>query len=257
MESELRSASLAAERLGTLLRLMLRALVRELVYRDRELAFYNSRPFGWFFQEVAEAMEGDAEQLLGTPVDLGRLQGLAESVRDSDDLPSMHALWGIRIPVVVNRRGRGFIDDLRAMVASSCCRVSVGICLNACMIYTPSSHQPQGILHLTLSISSFPHSPPLPLLKRPLILAPLDDPPQTRHPLLHILIHNSQHPRRRTIIIQRPLANITQPDMRHDLLQINLRHALGRLEVLPVGLALDEIGVDDARAVDGYLEPFC
>lgn len=91
-ESELRSSSLAAERLGTLLRLMLWAFMDEYICRGCKTEFPNSHRYGWCFQKVARAIEENAERLLGTTVNLSRLEGLLESVRNDNNRPSMHAL---------------------------------------------------------------------------------------------------------------------------------------------------------------------
>lgn len=56
--------------------------------------------------------------------------------------------------------------------------------------------------------------------------------------------------------IGRTLRNVAQAQMRDDLCEILLGHALHWGELLPEGLALDEVLVHGTRAVDGDLEPF-
>lgn len=75
--------------------------------------------------------------------------------------------------------------------------------------------------------------------------------------ILDIVRHGLQHVIRGAMGMGRALRDVAEPDMGHRLGEILLGERLHGGEVLPVGLALDVVLVDDAGAVEGDLEPFC
>lgn len=91
----------------------------------------------------------------------------------------------------------------------------------------------------------------------PLLPTLLPNPPQRRHPLLHVPRHPPQHLVRRAMRMRRSPTDVAQPAQRHNLGQILLRHALHGRELLPQRLPLDEVLVHGARAVERDLEPLC